>query len=156
MDGVSGAIERYLDELRRRTPRRRRTRLVSEVREHLLDDAARLREQGLDAPAAEERAVERLGGSLVTGGGLARARSSALAVVLVAMCGLATGAGGALALVHASGEQTATPRPANRVVVTWSAEHMRVRSQTAALLVLTNRTLRAVLKSQQAALSTTP
>ena len=55
---MSDPIERYLDELRGRTPRRRRSRLVAEVREHLLDEPARLREQGLDDLAAETRAVD--------------------------------------------------------------------------------------------------
>ena len=62
---MSSPIERYLDELRRRTPRRTRARLLDEVREHLLDNAASLREAGLDEAAAEARAVERLGGPLV-------------------------------------------------------------------------------------------
>ena len=88
---MSDPIERYLDELRRRTPRRRRRRLVAEVREHLLDDAARLREQGLAATAAEVGAVERLGGPLVLANAARRlglVPALAMAALVAALAGL--------------------------------------------------------------------
>ena len=90
---MSDRIERYLDELRGRTPRRRRSRLVAEVREHLLDDAARLREQGLDDLAAETRAVERLGGPL-TLANAERRLALAPALVMAALIAVLAGLGG--------------------------------------------------------------
>ena len=88
---MSDPIERYLDELRGRTPRRCRSRLVAEVREHLLDDAARLREQGLGDLAAETRAVERLGGPLTLANAerrLGLAPALAMAALIAALAGL--------------------------------------------------------------------
>ena len=88
---MSDPIERYLDELRRRTPRRRRSRLVAEVREHLLDDAARLRGQGLDPLSAAERAVERIGGLSVFAAPTRsrRLRVAGAALAFGAGCGIA-------------------------------------------------------------------
>ena len=88
---MSDPIERYLDELRGRTPRRCRSRLVAEVREHLLDDAARLREQGLDPLSAEERAVARIGGPSVFAEATRSRRLHVAAVALAfgAGCGIA-------------------------------------------------------------------
>jgi hypothetical protein len=54
-------IEHYLDRLERLLPGRDREELIAELRDHLLESAARLREQGLAAHDAELLAIARLG-----------------------------------------------------------------------------------------------